>query len=344
MVSAEILKKIPKVDLHCHLDGSVRTSTVLELAKKQKVKLPTDNIEELNKYVQVSPDCRSLTEFLKAFEFFYPLLQNPYAVEKIGYELCEDAASENIKYLEVRFAPFLQATENFKITDVVKICLDGLRQGSRDFKIGVGLILCCYRSIPKEANITTVELAKKYSDSGVVALDLAGDETKYPTRDFAAPFILAKKYKIPFTVHAGESAGSESIKEAVKLGANRIGHGVHLIDDTDLMEEIKEKEIPLEMCITSNIQTHVIADLESHPIKFFFDSGVIVTINTDDRSVSGIDLTNEYNVAVNRLGFNVSDLIKIIHNGINALFIPNKNKADLSKIFESEISAMRIAE
>ncbi|PIU82948.1 MAG: adenosine deaminase [Elusimicrobia bacterium CG06_land_8_20_14_3_00_38_11] len=342
MVPEEILKKIPKVDLHCHLDGCVRTPTIIELAKKQKVKLPTEDIEELNKYVQVSPDCRSLTEFLKAFEFFYPLLKNPYAVEKIGYELCEDAASENIKYLEVRFAPFLQAAENFNITDVVKICLDGLGQGSRDFKIGVGLILCCYRSIPKEANITTVELAKKYSDNGIVALDLAGDETRYPTRDFAEPFVLAKKYKIPFTVHAGESAGPESIKEAVKLGASRIGHGVHLIDDTNLMEEIKEKEIPLEMCITSNVQTHVVADFESHPIKKFYDKGVIVTINTDDRSVSGIDLTNEYNVAVNRLGFDVSDLTKIIHNGINALFIPNKNKVELNKIFETEINALKI--
>ncbi|HAX61167.1 MAG TPA: adenosine deaminase [Elusimicrobia bacterium] len=342
MVSTEVLKKIPKVDLHCHLDGSVRTSTILELAKKQKVKLPTENIEELNKYVRVSPDCRSLTEFLKAFEFFYPLLQNPYAVEKIGYELCEDAASENIKYLEVRFAPFLQTAENFKITDVVKICLDGLRQGSRDFKIGVGLILCCYRSIPKEANITTVELAKKYSGNSIVALDLAGDETIYPTRDFAEPFNLAKKYKIPFTVHAGESAGCESIKEAVKLGASRIGHGVRLIDDANLMKEIKEKGIPLEMCITSNVQTHVVADFESHPIKKFYDNGVIVTINTDDRSVSGIDLTNEYNVAVNRLGFDVSDLIKIIHNGINALFTSNKNKTELSKTFEAEINAMRI--
>lgn len=341
IISREILKKIPKVDLHCHLDGSVRTSTVLELAKKQKVKLPTENIEELNKYVQVSPDCRSLTEFLKAFEFFYPLLKNPYAVEKIGYELCEDAVSENIKYLEVRFAPFLQTAENFKINEVVKICLDGLRQGSRDFKIGVGLILCCYRSIPKEANIATVELAKKYSDSGIVALDLAGDETRYPTRDFAEPFILAKKYKIPFTVHAGESGGAESIKEAVKLGASRIGHGVHLIDDANLMKEIKEKKIPLEMCITSNIQTRVIADLESHPIKNFYDNGVIVTINTDDRSVSGIDLTNEYSVAVNRLGFDVSDLIKIIHNGINALFISNKNKADLNKIIETETDAIK---
>ncbi|MBI5572956.1 MAG: adenosine deaminase [Elusimicrobia bacterium] len=342
MVSTEVFKKIPKVDLHCHLDGCVRTPTIIELAKKQKVKLPTTNVEELNKYVRVSPDCRSLTEFLKAFEFFYPLLQNPYAVEKIGYELCEDAASENIKYLEVRFAPFLQTSENFKITDVVKICLDGLRQGSRDFKISVGLILCCYRSIPKEANIITVELAKKYFDSGIVAMDLAGDETRYPTRDFAEPFVLAKKYKIPFTVHAGESSGPESIKEAVKLGASRIGHGVHLIDDSNLMKEIKEKEIPLEICITSNVQTHVVNDFESHPIKKFYDNGIIVTINSDDRSVSGIDLTNEYNVAVNRLGFDISALIKIIHNGINALFTPNKNKASLSKIVETEINALGI--
>lgn len=342
MVPKEILKKIPKVDLHCHLDGSVRTSTILELAKKQKVKLPTENVEELNKHVRVYSDCRSLTEFLKAFEFFYPLLKNPYAIEKIGYELCEDAASENIKYLEVRFAPFLQSTENFKINDVVKICLSGLRQGTRDFKIDAGLILCCYRSIPKEANTATVELAKKYSARGVVALDLAGDETKYPTRCFAEPFILAKKYKIPFTVHAGEAAGPESIKEAIELGASRIGHGVHLTGDKNLMKNVLEKEIPLEMCITSNVQTRVVDDFESHPIKKFYDSGIKVTINTDDRSVSGIDLTNEYDVAVNRLGFGLSDLIKIIHNGISALFIPDKNKAELSKIFETEINKLEV--
>lgn len=337
-ITREFLKKLPKVDLHCHLDGSVRTETIIELAKKQNIKLPTENIDELKRYVQVSPDCRSLTEFLKAFEFFYPLLKNPYAVEKIAYQLCEDCKNENIKYLEVRFAPALQASEGFNQEDVVKTAISGITQGCRDFKIKAGIILCCYRMISDDENWKTVTFAKKYYGRGVVGIDLAGDEVGYPTAKFLKFLKSAHDYGIPVTCHIAETQQGSGMKEVFNIPVQRIGHGVHLAKSSgNLLEAVKKNGIPIEMCITSNVQTHVVADFESHPIKKFYETGIKVTINTDDRSVSGIDLTNEYDVAVNRLGFGISDLIKIIFNGVDSMFIPDVEKILIRKEFKKEI-------
>ncbi len=342
-IDRELLKKIPKVELHCHLDGSVRAGTIIELAKKQKKELPATSAEELKKYIQVSPACRSLTEFLKVFDFFLPFLNNPEAVERISYELCEDCAAENVKYLEVRFAPFLQESENFPMEEVVKTCLSGLARGRRAFGIGTGLILCCMRFVPEEVNVAAVELAKKYFGRGVVALDLAGDESRFPTKGFSKPFGLAARYGIPFTLHAGEASGPSSISEALALGASRIGHGTNLIKDAALMEKIKDKGIPLEVCITSNVQTAVVGDFASHPVKEFYNNGLKVTLNTDDRSVSGIDLTNEYDVFTSRLGFGAEDIVKIIKNGVDGLFIPAAEKSALKKSFDAEFREMKLA-
>jgi len=337
-----LLKKIPKVELHCHLDGSVRAKTIMEIAEKQKMALPEHSVEGLKKYVQVPPDCRSLTEFLKVFDFFLPFLKNPEAVERISYELCEDCAAENVRYLEVRFAPFLQSAENFPTEEVVETCLSGLARGRRDFGIGTGLILCCMRFVPEEVNVATVELAKKYLGRGVVALDLAGDESRFPTKSFSRPFRLAAEYGIPFTLHAGEASGPSSISDALSLGASRIGHGTNLIKDAALMERIKGGGIPLEVCITSNVQTAVVGDFASHPVKEFYKNGLKVTLNTDDRSVSGIDLTNEYGVFTERLGFGIEDIIKIVKNGVDALFVPAAERVALGKSFDAEFRKMKL--
>jgi len=341
-IDKHILKKIPKVELHCHLDGSVRPETIIEIAKKQNKKLPVTDPAELKKYIQVPEGCHSLTDFLKVFDFFLPFLKNPEAVEKISYELCGDCAAENIRYIEVRFAPFLHTAENFSMEDVVKMCIKGLSQGGRDFHIKTGLILCCMRFFPEEVNMATVELAKKYFGKGVVALDLAGDESLYPTKIFSGPFGIAAKYKIPFTLHAGEAAGPESISAALALGASRIGHGTNLIKDKLLLEKFKNENIPVEVCITSNVQTAVVKGFDSHPVAEFYKKGLKVTLNTDDRSVSGIDLTNEYDIFVNRLGFGMSDLVKVIENGIDALFVSDREKFTLKKSFDKEFKNLEI--
>jgi adenosine deaminase len=198
------------------------------------------------------------------------------------------------------------------------------------------------RFVPNEANVATVELAKKYLGKGVVALDLAGDESRFPTRTFEQPFMLAVKYKIPFTLHAGEASGPESISEALTLGAERIGHGTNLIKDKELMARFKNENITLEVCVTSNVQTAVVNNIESHPVSEFYKNGLNVTINTDDRSVSGIDLTGEYDIFANRLGFGAEGLVTVIRNGIDSLFASDAEKAELKKSFEIEFKNLKI--
>lgn len=323
----EKLLKFPKVDLHCHLDGSVRVGTVYDLAKREGVKLPTEDHKMLEKYVQVPKTCKSLTEFLAAFEFFYPLLKSPYAMERVAYELCGDCASENIRYFEMRFAPFLQATEKHSMEDITKAVIKGTRDGIRDFKIDAGIILCAYRSTPLESCVEAVRLATKYKEDLVCGVDLAGDESNYKSELYEKAFALARKNRLNITVHAGEAAGAESIKSAIELlGAKRIGHGIRLREDPDLFEYVRKKEIPLEICVTSNIQTQTVRDFPLHPIKEYFDKGIAVTLNTDDRSVSGIDLTNEWEVAIREYGFTLKDLFKMNLTALENAFIYDKDK------------------
>jgi adenosine deaminase len=340
----EIIRKLPKVDLHCHLDGSVRPMTLFEVAKKHKFKLPTNDPEKFKKYVQVSEDCQSLTDFLEKFEFFYEFLKFPDVVERIAYELCEDVSKENIKYFEVRFVPYLQSSKNFSPEDVLKKALKGLIAGSNDFSVDFGVILCIYRSLSDEINWQTLKLAEKYYGKGVVGIDLAGDESKYPTEKFSEFLSFAKKRKIPITCHAGEAAGAESIKAAIKLGANRIGHAVHLIEDEKLYKKVKENKIPLEICLTSNVQTQVVSSYSEHPFKKFFEDGLKVTLNTDDRGVSGIDLTHEYLIAHKKYNLRISDLMRIAMNGIDALFISPIDRDNLKKKFKEEIEEILLGE
>lgn len=329
--------RYPKVDLHCHLDGSVRTSTIRDLAKKAGAKLPTEDLTELEKYVRVPKSCRSLTEFLAAFNFFYDFLKSPEAVERIAYELCEDVAKENVKYIEVRFAPPLQATENFSAEEVVRRALKGLEQGSRNFKVRTGVILCFYRSLSEEQNDWTLALMKKYFGNGVVGVDLAGDESRYPFELYKKYFVEARKMRIPITAHAGEAAGPESIKSALDMGASRIGHGTRLREDKELMKRVIDDGIPLEICVTSNVQTQTVPDYPDHPIREYFDSGIKVTLNTDDRSVSGIDLSYEIKKIIEHFSFSDGEILQILSNGFDSVFLSEKEKTELKKAFNEGI-------
>ena len=189
-------KKLPKIDLHLHLDGAIRVPTIAELGDELGIKLPTYDPKELAKFVQVDRDCRSLTDFLKRFDIFYPILPFARTQERIAYELCEDCARDNVIYFETRFAPALASSERFTMEDAVVAALEGLRRGQRDFKVTCGVILCCYRSITAQQNIDTVKLAHKYRDKGVVGIDLAGDELHYPAAPHAEAFALAGKHDI----------------------------------------------------------------------------------------------------------------------------------------------------
>lgn len=337
----EKISNLVKVDLHRHLDGSVRVETIRDVAIKHGFKLPTEDLQELKKYVQVSPNCRSLTEFLKTFDFFYKFLKFPDVVERIAYESCEDAAKkENIRYLELRFAPPLQTNTNFNEEDVVKSVLSGVKYGQKDFNINVGIILCLYRyhTVTEEQNWVTLKLAEKYLGSGVVGIDLAGDESKYSVLQYKRFFEYARACGIPITCHAGEASSAEEVYHAIKLGARRIGHGTHIHQNEDVMKLVKDEGIVLEVCLTSNLQTQVVDSITNHPFKQYYDYGIKVTINTDDPSVSGIDINHEFELAVNVFSLKFEDIKRLLLNAVEGSFATEDIKQLVKK--EIEVSCM----
>jgi len=335
-ILSDVLRKLPKVDLHCHLDGSVRTGTLFDIMKK-KTSLPCSTVEEFAEFVHVSPACRTLTEFLNKFEFFYPYLKSPEVMERIAYELCEDSAAENIRYLEVRFAPCLQADDKISQEDILRSVLSGLKKGSRDFDIISAAILCVYRGTPPGAWEETYRLAEKYIGSGIAGLDLAGDESKYPSAPFKEVFDKAYSAGLPVTIHAGEASGWESVRDAVDiLHARRIGHGVRISENSVFFDRIKEMKIPLEICITSNIHTGVFRDYASHPVKDFYRKGIRVTLNSDDRGVSNIDLTYEWGIAQKECGLEIEDILDININSAEAAFCAAGEKNKLKEKIQKE--------
>ena len=314
-------KQLPKIDLHLHLDGAIRVPTIAELGDELGVKLPTYDPKELAKFVQVDRDCRSLTDFLKRFEVFYPILPHAVTQQRIAYEVCEDCALDNVIYFETRFAPALSSNEKFTMEEAVVAVLDGLRRGQRDFNIRCGLILCCYRSISLQQNIDTVNLAYKYRDKGVIGIDLAGDELHYPAAPHTEAFALARKLEIPITIHAGEGERAENIREAVfDHGAARIGHGVALQRDTELLKQVRDRGTVLEMCLTSNLQTCSVPSFQAHPFKKFLDEKVLVTLNTDDPAISNITLTREFEAAAREYKLTPAQIRELLVNAANAAF------------------------
>lgn len=337
------LKAMPKVDLHCHLDGSLRPATVLDMAKRLKVRLPADNVEDLIPFVTVSPACRSLREFLDVFHVLYPLLRDPVSAERAAYELCEDCAAENIRHVEVRDAPLLHAHAKFSAGDYVEAVLKGLARGLKDFGVSSGFIVGLFRAhSPKENRVAFEAMKRMFKPSnglsrpGVVGMDLCGDEARFPTMQFAEFYEEAEKLGIPTTCHAGETVGTENLRAALALGVRRIGHGTHLFEDQRLLAEAVRRRVPLEIGITSNVRTKAVADLASHPAKRFHDAGLPITLNTDDRGIMGIDLTGEYAEAL-KLGFTVSDLASLVIGSTDHLFLPPADRERLRKDFTARM-------
>ena len=314
-------RQLPKIDLHLHLDGAIRVPTIAELGDNLGIRLPTYDPVQLAKFVQVDRDCRSLTDFLKRFELLYPIL--PFAVtqERIAYELCEDCRRDNVIYFEARFAPSLAASETFSMEDSVIAALEGFRRGQRDFGVKCGVILCCYRSISPQQNIDTVKLAHKYRDRGVVGIDLAGDELHFPATPHAEAFALARKLEIPITIHAGEGKTAENIREAVfDHGAARIGHGVALQHDAELLKRVRDHGTVFEICLTSNLQTCSVPSIPAHPFRKFLAEKLRVTLNTDDPAISNITLTDEFALAAREFQLTPPQIRALLVNAARAAF------------------------
>jgi adenosine deaminase len=316
------LRQLPKAELHCHLDGSVRPETLVELAREHRVQLPRQTAEELAEYMRVD-DAQSLEDYLRRFDVTISVMQSEEALERIAYELAEDAADDGVRYIEIRNAPLLNVVQGLTLVQAVEAPLRGLRKAENDFGITARFIICGLRQFPPESSLEMARLAVEFKNDGVVAFDLAGGEKGNPASRHAEAFRYARENNLAVTVHAGEGDGAESVREAVHVcGANRIGHGTRLIEDPDLTQYVNDRRIALEVCLTSNVQTRVADSYESHPFREYFDRGLNVTLNTDNRLMSATTLTDEYVYAAEHLGFTVEELAGIALNGFESAFLP----------------------
>lgn len=337
-VTPELLQALPKTDLHCHLDGSMRLKTILELAERQKVKLPADTEDGLARAIHMGELCGSLEDYLVAFDVTCSVLQTEEALHRAAYELSLDAARENVRYIEVRYAPVLHQARGLRLTTVVDAVLEGLRAGKRETRIKYGVILCGIRHMKPETSVRLAELCVAYKNRGVVGFDLAGAEANFPAKEHKEAFQLILKNNVNCTAHAGEAYGPESIAQALHyLGSHRIGHGVRLREDGDLLNYVNDHRIPLEMCPSSNLQTRAVQDLKSHPLKFYFDYGLRVTVNTDNRLITDTTVSKELWIAHRELGLSLEDLTTLIVSGFKSAFLPFREKQDMLKIVNREI-------
>lgn len=317
----EEINKIPKVELHLHLDGSVRPSTANELLNK-----------DVTSDMQVDKDVTDLNNYLNKFTIPVSLMQTKENLIRISKELAEDLKSENVIYAEIRFAPLKHLEQGLTPYEVIDSILEGLNK----VDIKTNLILCCMRGDTEENNKQVINLTKEYLGKGVCACDLAGAEALFKTKDYEKLFNYAKSLNVPYTIHAGEADGIESIESALSFGTKRLGHGVRAEENLDTLNKIINNNITLEVCPTSNINTSIFPSYDKHNIKKLYNLGVKVTINTDNRTVSNITLSREYLRLKETFEFTNEDFYNMNKNAINASFISNEEKESLLELLSNK--------
>ena len=318
------------IDLHLHLDGAITTDIAKRLARLQNITLPAEDDEELGKLLTVPQDCTSLNNFLGCFALPDSLMMTREGISEAVYLVSENIRSQGVIYAEIRFAPQYHTEKGLSQEDVVKAALEGLRRT----KLKANIILCCMRGEGNEAaNYETLELAKKYlvTDGGVTGVDLAGAEALYPTSLYEKLFVRAREYGIPFTIHAGEADGAESVSCAIEYGASRIGHGVRINESKEVMELVRSKGIYLEMCPTSNRQTHAVENMKDYPFIDYLNSGIKVTLNTDDMAIEGTTLADEFRYMEKEFGLTGKQKEILLNNAVDAAFTSAAVKEKLKK-------------
>lgn len=341
VITRTLLERLPKAELHCHLDGSLRPETMLDLAREARVAMPRDDAEALADYMLVT-DARTLEDYLTRFETTLSVMQTAESLERIAYELAEDAAKEGVRYLEVRYAPILNVAGGLSLGQAVEAPLRGLARAQRDHDIVARVLVCSLRHLPPATSMDLARLAVDYKDQGVVGFDLAGGEIGHPASLHAEAFKYAQSHGLACTCHAGEGDGAGSISQALHAcGACRIGHATRLFEDPALVQEVNDSRITLEICLTSNVQTHAARSYESHPLRQYFDQGLNVVLNTDNRLMSGTNLVDEYQHAAGSLGFDFDELSTMALNGFASAFLPEGEREALLARARREIEALR---
>ena len=336
----EFYRSLPKVDLHRHLEGSLRLGTLLEVAKAFGIDLP--GTDRLRPMVQINrSDPLTSQNFLSKFETLREFYRSPEVIARLTKEAIADAAADNIRYLELRFTPVaLSRVEDFPMNEVLDWVIQGANEASSKYEISTRLIASVNRHESLELAAKVIELAIDRREDGIVGIDLAGNEAEFPTTPFAPLFQEAKQSGMRITVHAGEWGGPENIDQAINLlGAERVGHGVRIIEDETLVTQARERGITFEVCITSNYQSGVVADLHEHPLDNMIAAGLNVTINTDDPSISQISLSDEYQAACEQLGLSIGTLRQRVLAGMKAAFLPVDERNTLVAALEENFPA-----
>jgi adenosine deaminase len=339
-----LVRRMPKVESHLHLDGSLSPATVLRLAREQRyAPLESLTLDEIRHRTVVEQPRPSLAEVLAVFGTVYPLLRSAEALETVAFELAASAASQDTRYVEVRFAPALQAAPGFGQEAALDAVLEGLARGRREHGVESAVILCLIRPdalVSMAANRATLELALDRRGRGVVAIDLAGDEAAAPLAAYAELFRRARRGGLALTAHAGEAPGGGDLETALELGVDRLGHGTDLARRPELLAEVLRRRIPIEVNLTSNLRTGAVAAVREHPVRDWFRAGARIALGTDDPGVFGNDLAGEYLLLHRELGFTPAELVAVALQGVDALFLPRGARRRMRREFERELGRL----
>jgi adenosine deaminase len=338
--TSEIIKRLPKAELHCHLDGSLRIDTILKLASDQGIELPSNNKSTLESILTIKDNVESLEEYLKKFDLILSILQTSEALTIASYELAMDCWEDGVRYLEVRYCPKLHTKNGMSLSDTIDSVRFGLKKAEKECGIITGIIICSLRNMSPSNSLKLSQLAVKYKNKGVVGFDLAGIEEDFPAKNHKEAFYLILNNNINTTIHAGEAFGPKSIHQAIHIcGAHRIGHGTRAYEDLDLFNYMNNHRIPLEICLTSNLHTKAISSLSKHPFKHYINERARVTLNTDNRLISNTSLSNEYEIAINTFNLNENEIRTIIINGFKSAFLPHKKRRELIRKVVDELES-----
>lgn len=328
----DIIREVPKVLLHDHLDGGLRPQTIIELAKEINYdKLPTFDPDELGAWFHEGANKGSLVEYLRGFEHTTAVMQTKEALERVAFEMIEDMYNDGVVYVETRFAPVFHTQRGLHWEEVVQAVLNGLEKGKQKYGVGYGLIICAMRDM--QLSLEMAELAVDFRDRGVVGFDLAGEEGGYPPKKHIEAFQYIQRANFNITIHAGEAWGKESIWQALQwCGAHRLGHATRLIEDMTIIDGelvamgtlaqyVLDKRIPLEICLLSNVHTGAVKSIEQHPFEIYYKNKFRVFLNTDDRLMSNTTMSNEFKVAAEVFSLNLDDMEKLTINAMKSAFI-----------------------
>jgi adenosine deaminase len=340
MPTPELLRRFPKAELHVHLDGSLRPATLVALAGPAGVALPSSDPEVVGRFMRVD-DARDLDDYLMRFEYTIEVLQTPENLERVAYELCEDAARDGIRYMEVRYAPRLSTRRGLTLDEALEAELRGLARGERDFGVVARVINCSLRHHAPEVSAEIARLSVRFRDRGVVGFDLAGGEAGRPPGPHGEAFDIALAGNLGITVHAGEAAGAGSIAEAIRrCHAHRIGHGTRLHEDPALRDFVRDRRICLEVNLTSNEQTRAVPRVAEHPLPDYLARGLAVTLGSDNTLMSGTTLSREYWRAHAELGIDRAGLERLVLNGFEAAFLPWPERVRLRDAAREELASL----